>query len=115
MAQTELPLSEVPPGTIKRVEHDGRKLAVCNANGTIHAIQDACPHLRASLSNGQLDGETIVCPWHASKFDLKTGHPVVWVAKPRWLHWLAKTVPGFFRRAKIYPARVEGDRIIIGE
>lgn len=40
------------------------------------AVQDACTHSRASLSNGWVNqlGE-IICPWHNYRFELKSGTP----------------------------------------
>lgn len=32
-----------------------------------------CTHDGAPLSDGQLDGEKIICPWHGTEFDIRTG------------------------------------------
>jgi len=34
---------------------------------------ETCPHLGGPLSEGKLEGETVVCPCHASRFDLESG------------------------------------------
>ena len=36
-------------------------------------IQDACPHMGASLADGMLVGNSVVCHWHHWKFDLDSG------------------------------------------
>ena len=62
-----------PVGFLRRVEVDGA--AVClgrTADGWV-AFQDTCTHEECSLSDGELDGGVIVCPCHASEFDLRTG------------------------------------------
>lgn len=51
----------------------GKRVAVFRANGALHAIQDACPHMGAWLSEGKLDGERVICHWHDWRFDLRTG------------------------------------------
>ncbi len=66
-------LEEVPPGKAKQVHVAGRVLALFNVNGTILAIDDACPHRGAPLSEGPVAGTEVVCPWHMARFDLCTG------------------------------------------
>ncbi|MBV9714390.1 MAG: Rieske (2Fe-2S) protein [Solirubrobacterales bacterium] len=39
----------------------------------IFAIHDRCSHRGCSLSEGQVDGEEIVCPCHGSRFDRRDG------------------------------------------
>ncbi len=114
MTETRVPQSDVPPGTIRRVEHDGTAVALCNVDGNCYAIQDRCPHRFANLSDGQLEGETVVCPKHRGQFDLGTGEPRVWVAEPFLFHLLGKLVPKRMRRARTYPVRLDGDDLVIG-
>jgi nitrite reductase/ring-hydroxylating ferredoxin subunit len=40
------------------------------------AFENRCPHADGPVGNGQVRGDTIVCPWHFFRFDLKTGKPV---------------------------------------
>jgi nitrite reductase/ring-hydroxylating ferredoxin subunit len=45
-----------------------------------------CRHLYADLARGKIDNDgRLVCPWHASKYDVKTGRmlrgPQGWFAK----------------------------------
>jgi nitrite reductase/ring-hydroxylating ferredoxin subunit/uncharacterized membrane protein len=39
----------------------------------IHAFEEWCTHLGGPLSEGELDGNLVTCPWHASQFDVTTG------------------------------------------
>ena len=65
--------SECPPGgSIERVV-DGRMVALCNVDGTWHAIDGLCPHQGGPLGTGQLCGTTLTCPWHGWQFDVVTG------------------------------------------
>ena len=41
--------------------------------GRIYALADSCAHLGGPLSEGQVDGLSIRCPWHGSRFDLEEG------------------------------------------
>ena len=63
--------SELASGAVKRIEDPA--IAVFNAEGTFFAISDICTHAEASLSEGQVDGETVECPLHGACFDLRTG------------------------------------------
>lgn len=67
-------LDELPVGESVRVEADV-PIAVFNADGELFAIDDTCTHQDASLSDGWLEGCTVECPLHASRFDLRTGKP----------------------------------------
>ena len=39
----------------------------------IHAIDDRCPHVGASLAGGKVEGLVVSCPWHHARFSLTTG------------------------------------------
>ena len=66
--------SEIPDTGAIAVEIEGKRLALINLNGEIYAIDDDCPHEGGPLSEGQISGEEIECPWHTSHFNIKTGH-----------------------------------------
>ena len=64
---------ELPAGTVKQVTVNGRKVALFNLDGSYHAIDDTCPHRGASLSEGEVEGNEVTCPWHGARFDVTTG------------------------------------------
>ena len=67
------PASELPPSRVVRA---GR-YAVGNATGTLFAVGRHCRHLGADLAGGSIDEDgCLVCPWHASKYDVGTGRMV---------------------------------------
>jgi 3-phenylpropionate/trans-cinnamate dioxygenase ferredoxin subunit len=70
-------LAELPPGSMRLVEHEGRKIGVFNCGGTIYAIEDRCSHDDGPLAEGEFDAATctVECPRHGSLFDLTTGRP----------------------------------------
>jgi nitrite reductase/ring-hydroxylating ferredoxin subunit len=63
--------SEIAPGSLKRI--DDLEIALFNLEGSFFAIKDICTHDQASLSEGELVGDTIVCPWHGACFSVRTG------------------------------------------
>lgn len=68
-------LSELPPGTAKRVYAANEAVALFNVNGTVYAIANRCTHARASLSEGTVDAQrcAVTCPWHEGVFSLENG------------------------------------------
>jgi len=68
-------LSELPPGSSKRVYASGEAVALFNVNGTVYAIANRCTHARASLSEGTVDPArcAVTCPWHEGIFSLESG------------------------------------------
>ena len=69
--------SEIEHGKSKVVKLGDERVAVFNADGKFYAINNTCPHQGGPLGEGVLDGESITCPWHEWKYDLKTGCPIV--------------------------------------
>ena len=71
------PVSQLPPGEMILVEHEGEPIAVVNCEGTYFAIEDRCSHDDGPLVEGELNQAdcTVECPRHGSIFDLRTGKP----------------------------------------
>lgn len=55
------------------VEYNGYRLAIYQTEQGFRAIDDICPHMGASISNGTREQDVAVCPWHHWRFDLDTG------------------------------------------
>ncbi len=66
--------NDVPPGTAKAVEAEGRRIALFNSGGDYFAIDDACTHRGGPLSEGEVEGTVVTCPLHGATFDLTTGN-----------------------------------------
>ncbi|MBW8059606.1 MAG: non-heme iron oxygenase ferredoxin subunit [Solirubrobacterales bacterium] len=94
------PAAELPPGAMRLVEHDGRKIGVFNCGGTLHAIEDRCSHDDGPLAEGEFDASTctVECPRHGSLFDLTTGRP--------------KTLPAY-TPVQTFPTAVVDDTITL--
>ena len=74
-------ISEVDPGTVKRVEVDGLPpLAIYNLAGSFYVTDDTCTHGKASLAEGYVEGTEIECPWHGGRFEIATGQPTCFPA-----------------------------------
>ena len=68
-------LDEVPESGALRVEFDDIDVAIVRSDGTLYAIEDVCSHAEVALSEGEVDGCTIECWMHGSRFDLRSGAP----------------------------------------
>src|SRR5437867_705739 len=64
---------EIPEGRNKSVRIGLRRIAVFNIAGTLYAIEDACAHMKAPLSQGRLSGTELTCTWHGWQYDIRTG------------------------------------------
>lgn len=83
-----LAASELAEGRLRGVEVGGERVVVARCDdGTVCAIAATCNHLSGPLDEGRRDGDTVVCPWHGSRFDLRSGAviggPAVF-AQPRY-------------------------------
>jgi nitrite reductase/ring-hydroxylating ferredoxin subunit/uncharacterized membrane protein len=66
----EASLREDAPASITA---NGVPVLLVKRQGTVYALADICPHLGCLLSEGRLEGDTIVCGCHGSTFALKVG------------------------------------------
>jgi nitrite reductase/ring-hydroxylating ferredoxin subunit len=59
-----------------RVMADGIKVLLVKRAGRIYGIAEVCSHLGGPLAEGKLEGDTIECPWHGSRFCVRDGSVV---------------------------------------
>jgi nitrite reductase/ring-hydroxylating ferredoxin subunit/uncharacterized membrane protein len=58
---------------LQRVDAGGTPVLVVRRGNRIYAIAETCAHLGGPLSEGKLEGATVRCPWHGSRFSLEDG------------------------------------------
>ena len=66
-------VSDIPVGEVRVHTMNGTRVALCNVDGHIYAIDDTCTHDDGPLGSGFLDGCAIECPRHGARFDVRTG------------------------------------------
>jgi nitrite reductase/ring-hydroxylating ferredoxin subunit len=66
-------VGELEPGEGKLVEVDGKEIALFHCESGYYAIDNECTHVGGPLCEGDIDGDTVTCPWHGAEFDLKSG------------------------------------------
>ncbi len=92
--------SELADGTPRRVEVNGRAVALVRIGEQVDAIDDICSHAGVSLSEGDVDFEecALECWKHGSLFDLRTGE--------------ALTLPAV-RPVAVHAVTLEGDDVLV--
>ena len=80
----------------KLVEVGGHRIAVFNVGGSHYAIENTCPHRGGPLAEGMMAGEEVICPWHGSRFNVKTGSVLT---------------PPTRQGVKSFPVRISGDDV----
>jgi nitrite reductase/ring-hydroxylating ferredoxin subunit len=65
--------SDWEEGEVRLCDAEGQPIAVALTGGAYYAFDDTCTHEQCSLSDGELDGTTIICPCHDGEFDITTG------------------------------------------
>jgi 3-phenylpropionate/trans-cinnamate dioxygenase ferredoxin subunit len=68
--------SDVPPGSMKGFTAGRKRILVANIDGTFHAMDAVCSHMRGDLTKGRLEKNVVTCPLHGSRFDVTTGKVV---------------------------------------
>ena len=91
-------LADVAEGSAIHVDLDGKPVAVVRSDGEMYAIHDVCSHAEVALSEGEIEGQTLECWLHGSRFDLVTGRPTGLPA--------TKPVP-------VYPVKIDGDDVLV--
>jgi nitrite reductase/ring-hydroxylating ferredoxin subunit len=83
-----------------RTHAGNREIIVALVGGDVRAFDAQCPHASADLAAGDLRPGYVICPLHAYRYDLSTGHCL----KPR-------DGP----RLRVYDVQVHDDEIWIKE
>lgn len=66
-------VSEIADQSAKCVEVAGKRIALFNLGGEFYALGDDCTHEGGPLSEGEIHGEEVECPWHGAHFNIKSG------------------------------------------
>ncbi len=69
-------VADIAEGKGKGVTSGEKQMAIFNVGGKFYAISKKCTHAGGPLDDGLLEGFIVTCPWHGSKFDIRTGKVV---------------------------------------
>lgn len=85
-------------GETLRVACDGNIIALARQAGKVYAFQEFCTHRYGPLSEGKLQDHLVICPWHRSCFDIRTGKVAEGPAKVD---------------LKTYATKIQGGKILV--
>ena len=69
--------SEFDDQPAKCVKVAGKTVALFKLDDEFFAIDDTCTHEGGPLSEGNIEGDEIECPWHGAHFNIKTGKVIL--------------------------------------
>lgn len=96
MTEHRIPARDLPPGAVRR----SGPWAVGNRDGELFAVSRRCRHQLGDLSEGTIDADgCLVCPWHQSRYDVKTGRMV---SGPRGFLGYHGPTPGYTQFVRSY-------------
>ena len=83
-------------GTWQVASIDDDEVLVINIDGHFHVVEDVCTHDGASLADGYLEGDEIICPRHGARFCALTGDV---------------TCPPAFENIHAFPVKIENAKV----
>ena len=89
--------TELKTGCGRSIDVNGKLVAVFNVEGNFYAINDTCGHRGGPLGEGELDGTTVICPWHGWRYNVTTGE-----------NELLPSLP-----IETYAVKVEGEDVLV--
>jgi nitrite reductase/ring-hydroxylating ferredoxin subunit len=91
-------MKDIQTSQMKEVQIDGEDVCIANVNGKYYAIGNVCTHEGGPLADGVLEGYEVECPWHQSKFNVRTGEV---------------TSPPASESEPTYEVKVDGNSILV--
>jgi nitrite reductase/ring-hydroxylating ferredoxin subunit/uncharacterized membrane protein len=90
-------LDELSEGQPRRVDVEGVRVLLVRRGQEVQALNEICAHLGGPLADGRIEGDSVTCPWHGSRFSLVDGSVLAGPATAG---------------QPCYAARVRADRVI---
>ena len=90
-------VNDLPIGRVMTCAIGERKIALFHTANGFFASDNTCPHRGGPLSEGDVLGNEIVCPWHFWTFNIESG---ACVGNPDF-------------RVATHEVKVEGDRVLV--
>ncbi len=67
-------VQDLIPGELRAVWPEGTAVLLARLGSEVYAYRDGCPPgSPLTLHTGRLEGETLVCPWHGCRYDIRSG------------------------------------------
>lgn len=105
-------VDDVPAGSGLTVQAAGHDVLLARVGDTLYAVDEECTHDGAPLSDGDLEEATIVCPWHFSRFCLRTGSVLESPAQSPLRTWVVEIVGSDV--LLVVPVDLRSDKLVDG-
>ena len=82
-----LPVEQMADKQMRRVVVAGVSVIVLRLGDQYAAISSTCSHAGGPLDEGSLEGDVVTCPWHGSRFSMRTGRVLTGpatISQPRY-------------------------------
>lgn len=82
-----MPVAQMPDNHLERVMVGGTPVALLRLGDKYAAISATCSHAGGPLDEGELKGDVVTCPWHGSRFSMRSGKALTGpatIAQPRY-------------------------------
>jgi nitrite reductase/ring-hydroxylating ferredoxin subunit/uncharacterized membrane protein len=89
-----VPLVDLPEESPTKVTFGATSIMLVRRGDVVHALKESCSHLGGPLSQGELKGDTITCPWHFSTFRVTDGAVIHGPASSRQVRYEARVNAG---------------------
>ncbi|HYB56550.1 MAG TPA: Rieske (2Fe-2S) protein [Alphaproteobacteria bacterium] len=80
--QPVMRLAELAEGGITKASVGGADLILLKCGDDVMAYEDACPHEAHPLSQGELEGDVLICSKHLWEFEIRTGKHISRLDRP---------------------------------
>jgi len=70
-------VDEIPEGERKIVQIDDLSIGVFHHKGSWYALRNHCLHRGGPVATGELNGDTLTCPWHGYQYNVVSGQLLV--------------------------------------
>ena len=90
--------SELKPGNRHSTLLNERPILIFNLENKFYAIENLCTHQSLPLTEGELHGDTIECPFHGAQFCIRSGKAIT---------------PPAYHNLPTFPVRVRNGKIQI--
>jgi nitrite reductase/ring-hydroxylating ferredoxin subunit len=65
-------IKDLKEARLLRIDIEGKSIVLAMVQRNVYAMDAVCSHEGGPLEEGELEGNTLICPWHQRKFDIRS-------------------------------------------
>jgi nitrite reductase/ring-hydroxylating ferredoxin subunit len=101
-------LDELLPNSMRAVTVTDTPVLLVREGDQVYALEPRCGHMGGPLPEGTLEGHVVICPWHGSQYDVRTGRAL---RGPYRIPVLSRLLTGLAKPRATYPVRIVGGSV----